>query len=235
MNYDDDFLANILMGNTEIGNTELGESLRGMQEANYLGASQKALTQLRGALGQVALQNFGRHVPMQKRIPPAFKDSTQLGILCEGSFVPSNFSATSKPTIFGDTRVQVSFKPTKAILTESLIFTWSNDTLGETQTAANVTDASDLLLTQAFAGAINCFPNAPNQRNGVSGQTFSSGSLGNGISWPTLNTGQDVSVGFAIRKTALFQGQPPAGYSQSDLIQIDIEVNFNLLGPQIRA
>lgn len=217
----------------------LGESLRGMQESNLgnteIGAAQKALTQLRGALGQLANTRFNQHAPLQKPLRSPYKDSTQIGIRATGTFTPGNFlGASTLPVVSGVTRVYKSFKPTKAILTESLIVTFANDSLGTATKAAAVSDSSDLVLVSAFAGADNCFPNAPNQDNGIPGQAFANNSLGNGISWPTINGGIDMTVQFAIEPTALFQTQPPPGFTTDDITLIIVNVRFALLGPSLR-
>lgn len=219
----------------------LGESLRGMQEADHMGnveigaAQRQALTQLRGALGQLTAARFAKHAPVQKTLRPAYKDSTQIGIKCSGIFGPTAWTgSTALPQISGTTRVYESFKPTKAIVTENLIVTFQNDSLGTVTRAAAVSDSSDIVLVSAFAGAKNCFPNAPNQDNGIPGQAFANNSLGNGISWPTINGGIDMNVAFAIEQSVLYQVQPPAGFSIDDIVQVQVSVRFALLGPSLR-
>ena len=213
--------------------SEIGESLRGMQ-ATQIGAAQRALHQLRGALGQLAGQHFGAHAPVSKQMRSPYKDSTQIGISMSGTFTTTSWAGSSLPTISGLTRVYKSFKPTKAILTELVLVTFSNASLGPRVVAAAVQDSADLVLTSAFSGADNCFPTAPTEANGLSGAAFSPNALGNGISWPTVNGGIDLTVGFSIEQTAMFQVAPPAGYTSSDITQIVVKARFNLWGPSLR-
>lgn len=217
----------------------LGESLRGMQDTHVgnfseIGAAQKALHQLRGALGQLAGQRFAAHAPVSKQMRSPYKDSTQIAISCTGTFTAQSWSGSALPQVSGLSRVYKSFKPTKAIVTELVKVTFTNSTLGAKTKAMMVADSADLVLVQAFSGADNCFPNAPNEANGISGPTFSNVSLGNGISWPTINGGIDMSVAFAVEDTILYQVEPPAGYTTDDITSVVVKVRFNLLGPSLR-
>lgn len=225
MSWDDD----IHMGSY----SEIGESLRGMQDT-AVGQAQRALAQLRGSLGTLAQQKFAPHAPLQKQMRSPYKDSTQIGISATGTFTLQSWSASVLPTVSGLTRVYKSFKPTKAILTEIVTTTFSNDTLGATTKVASVGDAADLVLVQAFSGADNCFPNAPTESNGISGPTFSFNSLGNGISWPTINGGIDMTVAFAVEQSVVYQVEPPSGYTTDDITSIVVKLRFNLLGPSLR-
>jgi hypothetical protein len=213
--------------------SEIGESLRGMQDTQ-VGAVQHATAQLRGALGQLAQARFGAHAPVSKRMRSPYKDSTQIGISATGTFTLASWAGSSLPQISGLTRVYKSFKPTKAILTELVTTTFSNSTLGATTVVNYVPDASDLVLVQAFSGADNCFPNAPTEANGIAGPTFANNSLGNGISWPTINGGIDMTVGFAVEQSVAFVATPPAGYTQADITSVVVKLRFNLLGPSLR-
>jgi hypothetical protein len=213
--------------------SEIGESLRGMQDT-HVGAVARATQQLRGALGQLAQARFGAHAPVSKQMRSPYKDSTQIGISATGTFTLASWSGSSLPQISGLTRVYKSFKPTKAILTEMVTTTFSNSTLGATTVVNYVPDASDLVLVQAFSGADNCFPNAPTEANGIAGPTFANNSLGNGISWPTINGGIDMTVGFCVEQSAAFIATPPAGYVQADITSVLVKLRFNLLGPSLR-
>lgn len=222
----------------------LGESLRGMQETEIgnveignveIGAAQRQLRQLRGGLGQLAANRFNRHAPLQRPVRPAYKDSTQIGIKCQGTFTPSTWTGSSTlPQVTGRTRVYESFKPTKAIVTENILVTFETASLGAVTRAANVSDASDLILVSAFAGAKNCFPTAPDQDTGISGAAFANNSLGNGISWPTINGGIDMVVQFGVEQSVIYQITPPTGYTSDDITSIVVTVRFNLLGPSLR-
>lgn len=213
--------------------SEIGESLRGMQDT-AVGAAAKALHQLRGALGQMAGQKFGAHAPLAKTMRSPYKDSTQIGISATGTFTLQSWSGSVLPQVSGLTRVYKSFKPTKAILTEMVTIVFENDTLGATTRVASVADSADLVLVQAFSGADNCFPNAPTESNGISGPTFANNSLGNGISWPTINGGIDMTVAFAVEQSVVFQVTPPTGYTSDDITSIAVKLRFNLLGPSLR-
>jgi hypothetical protein len=217
-----------------LGNfSEIGESLRGMQDS-HMGAAAAALRQLRGSLGALAGQRFAPHAPTQKTMRSPYKDSTQIGIKLTGTFTLQSWAGSTLPQISGLTRVYKSFKPTKAILTELVTVTFSNTTLGATTRVASVGDAADLVLVQAFSGADNCFPNAPTEASGVPGPTFANNSLGNGISWPTINGGIDMTVGFAVEQSIVFQVAPPAGYTSDDITQVSVTARFALLGPSLR-
>ena len=215
-----------------LGNVEIGESLRGLNE--LIGALQARKLQLGAGLGAAAQSRFGRHAPLQRTLRSPYKDGTQISIKCQGTFYPSSWSGTTLPTVSGLTRVYKSFKPEKAILTEIVIATYQNDSLGTRTKSTPVTNASDLVMTSAFAGADNCFPNAPTEDNGIAGPTFANTSLGNGISWPTINGGIDMTVGFAIEETAQYAVDPPSGYTQDDLVSLVVKVRLALLGPSLR-
>lgn len=223
----------------------LGESLRGPQRTDYLGnyeigAAQRQLSNIRGQLGQLArnqaMSKFARHAPMQQRVRPAYKDSTQFGIECSGTFAVAAWSNsnTTLPTVTGKTRVYESFKSAKVISDEQLILTYSNDSLGDTSIAVDVSDAGDLKLIGVFAGAKNCFPTAPDQSTGISGRALANNSLGNGISWPTVNGGIDVVITFAVRRTAIYRGTPPTGYTSADLSTVEVLATLNLFGESLR-
>ena len=224
MGWDEDF---------HVGNfSEIGESLRGMQDAS-VGAAAKQVA-LRGALGALAQHRFGGHAPVSKQMRAPYKDSGQISIKCTGTFTPQNWNASALPVITGLTRVYKSFKPAKAIVTEIIKTTYQNDSAGPVTVATSVSDASDLVLVSAFSGADNCFPNAPSESTGMAGPVFANNSLGNGISWPTINGGIDMTISFAIEDTVLFRNVPPAGFTSDDITSVTLVVRFGLLGPQLR-
>lgn len=217
----------------------LGESLRGMQHTEMgmnteIGAALQQ-AKLRGALGQLAGQHFNSHAPLQRTLRSPYKDSTQIAIKCTGTFTASNWTgSTQLPQVNGLTRVYQSFKPSKAIVTEIILVTFENSAMGTTTVAADVENAGDTVLVQAFAGSINCFPNAPNPDNGIPGPALAFNALGNGISWPTINGGIDMSVAFALEQTCLFRATPPAGYTSGDITQVVVTVRLTLMGPSLR-
>lgn len=215
----------------------IGESIRGMQDSmgnTEIGAA--ARRQLSGALGQLAGKRFDNHAPIQKELRSPYRDSTQLGVLCVGTVTPSQYALDTNPLpqITGHSRAYQSFKPEKIIMTEVLIATFTNASSVTVKVAASVPDASDLVLVQAYSGNKNCFPNAPDDSNGISGAAFAFNALGNGISWPTINPGIDVSAGVAIEETVLYRVVPPDGYTTDDLVTVKVKVRINIFGPQLR-
>jgi hypothetical protein len=215
-----------------------GEAVRGMQDAHVgsyseIGAAAK-LAKLRGALGQLATNHFAPHAPVSKQMRSPYKDSTQISISCSGLFTPANWNASALPTISGASRVYKSFKPAKAILTETITVVYQNSSQASRTKARSVTDAADLVLTAAFSGADNCFPNAPNEANGIHGPALANVAYGNGISWPTINGGIDMSVTFAIDQTVLFQIDPPDGFTDEDIVSVKVVARLALMGPSLR-
>jgi len=221
MSWDDD---DVSLG----GDVEIGESLRGLNA--LVGALQRRQVQQRGGIGEAAAARFGAH-KRQMRSP--YRDGTQISIKCENTFTPANWESTSLPTVSGLTRVYKAFKPEKAILTELVIATFTNDSGSRTK-SRTVDGAADLVMVSAFSGADNCFPNAPTENNGIAGPTFANNSLGNGISWPTINGGIDMTVAFAIEETVKYAVDPPSGYTDEDLASLKVIVRFALLGPSLR-
>ncbi len=216
-------------------NTEIGESLRGMQQT-AMGAAAAQRRQLGGALGQLAQNHFARNMPVQKEIRSPFKDSTQMGVLVTGTVTPQQYVVDTNPIpiLSGKSRAYQSFKPEKLIVTEILIATFTNASDETVKVAASVSDASDLVIVQAFSGNMNCFPNAPDETSGVSGAAFAYNALGNGISWPTINPGIDVSASVGVEETVLYRAVPPDGFTTDDLVSVKIKIRLNIFGPQLR-
>lgn len=143
------------------------------------------------------------------------------------------------PQMQGVTRVYKSFKPQKCIVTELVTSTFSGEGLPDLVLQTMVSDASDLVMVHAFCGADNCFPSAPSEHNGISCAVFASSSLGNGIQWPVVNGGIDMTIGLAIEPSVLFRapgncsscghGEHPKGY---DLLpsKITVKARVNFLG-----
>lgn len=207
--------------------SEIGEALRGLQDSE-IGASAQQLAGMRGQLAG----RFAPHAPVSKVMRSPYKDSTQIGIKCTGTFAPAAWAnQSSLPVVSGLTRVYKSFKPTKAIVTELITATFQDAQQNVTTISVSVPDGSDLVLVSAFSGADNCFPNAPSESNGIAGVAFANNSLGNGISWPTINGGIDMSVQFAIESTVLSRVAAPAN---TTLQSVFVSVRFNLLGPSLR-
>lgn len=221
-----------LEDDVHMGNVEIGESLRGMQDQDHIGAAR--LAGVRGNLAALAAGRFGPHAPVQKTLRSPFKDSTQIGISATGTFTPDSWGGSSLPTVTGRSRVYKSFKPAKAVVTELLTVTFHTASLGDTTRSRMLTTADDTVLISAFAGADNCFPNAPDESNGIAGPTFSNNALGVGISWPTINGGIDMTVTFAIESSALYEIDPPSGYTSDDISSVVCKIRMMLLGPSLR-
>ncbi len=237
--------------------SHIGESIRGLQsQLAMLGAYVEPNDELVGGgyfeevlgagaprgsavqrLAQAqAMQRLGRHAPTTHLVPSQYKDSNGFGIEVRGVVLAGQFSSAAGaqyPTVPGSTRAFVSIKPQKLILDEDLIFTWENST-GATRTAASVDNAADLMLVSAFVGNKNVFATAPTQSTGFSGRALSNVALGNGISWPTVNPGIDVVVTLGIKPTAQYRSAPPSGYTQADLVSIELIANLNIFGEQLR-
>lgn len=216
------------------GNTEIGESLSGMQRSR-VGAAPRA--RLQGQLAQLAGNHFGGHAPLQKEIRSPFKDSTQMGVLVTGTVTPAQYTVDTNPIpiLSGKSRAYQSFKPEKLIVTEIGIATFTNPSTGDAvKVAFSVPDASDLVIVQAFSGNMNCFPNAPDETSGVSGAAFAYNALGNGISWPTINPGIDVSASVGVEETVLYRATPPDGFTTDELTSVKVKIRLNIFGPQLR-
>lgn len=233
----------------------IGESLRGLQsQLNMLGYSPHSneevlgddFEELLGAaaaaprgsalqrLGQAAaLQRLGRHAPTTHVVPSQYKDSNGFGISITGTILVGQFSATQYPTVSGNTRAFVSIKPQKLILDEDLIFNWENSS-GTATTVASVDNAGDLVLISAYVGNKNVFATAPTQGTGFSGRALSNVALGNGVSWPTVNPGIDVTVTVGVKTTAQYRSAPPSGFSQADLVSVQLICQLNVFGEQLR-
>ena len=220
-------------------NVSLGESLRGMQRGANIGGNVEigaAQRPLGGAMAALAGNRFGGHAPLQKELRSPYRDSTQLGILIVGTVTPSQYvsDTAALPILSGQSRAYQSFKPEKMIMTEILIATYTNASDTTVKRAASVSDASDLVLVQAYAGNYNCFPNAPSETTGIAGAAFAYNAYGNGISWPTINPGIDVSAGVAVEETVLYRTTPPDGFTIDDLVSVKVKIRINIFGPQLR-
>lgn len=222
MSYDDDIY--------------LGESVRGLSSGPALmGMNTEIGAAQSPALRQMAQARFGQHAPLNKVLRSPYKDGTQIAIKATGTILSTAFDNTDiLPTVTGATRLFQSFKPEKAIASEVLIGTYTNGSDVTAKSATAVVDLGDIVLVQAYSGSLNCFPNAPNESNGIPGTAFRADSLGNGISWPTLNTGVDMSITWAVEESVLYRLTPPTGYTQADLVSVKVIIRLALFGPSLR-
>lgn len=161
------------------------------------------------------------------------------GWALEGLNVPQ---IATLPQVSGITRVYKGFRPQRCIVSEMVTATFSGKGLPDLVRHERVEDASDLVLVQCFAGAENCFPNAPTEANGICGAVFAASS-GIGISWPPFESGTDVAVAFAIEPTILTRASGRCGgcgqggrFEGYDVIpsSIKLKVRVNFLGPSLR-
>lgn len=210
----------------------VGESLRGMQSSHLGNYSEIGAGARGGALAQLA-QRFNPHAPVSKRMRSPYRDSTQISISATGTFTVDSWAGSVLPTLSGLTRVYKSFKPEKAILTEYVSVLFQNSVTSKVR-SVYVREAADLVLTSAFSGADNCFPNAPTEATGIPGPALANIAYGNGISWPTINGGIDMTVTFACEPTTIHEVDPPDGFTDDDIVQIVVKARLALLGPSLR-
>ena len=170
---------------------------------------------------------------------PVLGQSTQFGVECNGELKPTDWSPgvhASLPTVTGRTRLYESFKPIRVVADEQLIVTFHNAKLSDDHisVAVDVPNAGDLKLIGVFAGAKNCFPSAPDQTTGVSGESLAARSLSNYVDWPVIRGGCDLVISFAIRRTAVFRATPPTGYGCADITSIEVMTALSLFGRSVR-
>ena len=226
MRYDDD-------DDIDVGNVEIGDSTRGMQRDDFVGAA-TALKQLRGSLSQLAGSRFNAHQPINRRLRSQYRDSGQIGINISQTFTPQTDPALwQNVPLSGQSVVYTSFKPNRVVVNELLMVSYLNGSTPGT-VVASVPDGSDLLLSGAFSGSINVFPNAPNAATAINCAALQAQAFGVGISWPTVNPGIPVSINLLLLNSALFRATLPSGVSVTDITSITVNVYFSMFGPQLR-
>ena len=137
------------------------------------------------------------------------------------------------PTVSGKERVYQTFKPQKLVLDETLVATFAS-ARDSAEVAATPDEASDLVLVSLYVGNVNCFPYAPDFRNGLSGRALGVRSVVCAVSLPTVYGGLDVQYSAAVTKTALYRLVPPEGFTTGDLVSLRVEARLNLFGPGLR-
>lgn len=215
---------------------EIGDSTHGMQVHEMMGAAQ--LRQLRRALGQNLQQRYGSHQPATKNVPSQYRDSGQISInvtspaiaVTTGTFAAGGWNNVA---VTGASTVYTSFKPNRIVLTEQIIATFTNSA-GSSIVAGESATAADIMLSGAFSGSLNTFPNAPSATTGIHGPAIAANAFGVGISWPTVNAGIPVTANFLILQTALFRVAPPSGYVTTQLSSFFVNIYFAMFGPQLR-
>ena len=134
----------------------------------------------------------------------------QVVLMARGTLLASAWGGSVAPSISGSTRARRSLKPQKALVDESLVFTFKNEK-GEAKVGIDVADANDLLLASAFAGDGNCLP------------------LTNG-GWPTIGADVDLTVKWTVLKTAIHRAPPPPGYTSADIHSVEVIASLSLFG-----
>ena len=64
-------------------------------------------------------------------------------------------------SVTGASTVYTSFKPNRIVLTEQIIATFTNASGVASVVAGESATAADIMLSGAFSGSLNTFPNAP--------------------------------------------------------------------------
>ncbi len=151
------------------GRYEIGDATRGMQRHDMMGAQQ--LNQLRRGLQRpqsrppvppAVAERYGSHQPASREVPSQYRDSGQISINVSQTFAVSSSSFTSWTDVqtSGASTVYTSFKPNRIVLTEQVIATFTASG-ASVIVAAESSTASDIMLSGAFSGSLNTFPNAP--------------------------------------------------------------------------
>lgn len=194
--------------------------------------AQGELREVRNALDRLARERFHAGPPLTKNVRGRLRDSTQLGIQCDGVFSPRDWTlGPALPVVQGVARLYASFKPEKAIVSETLVATFDGP-LGQTSRAATVADNGDVTMTSLWCGASNLIA------GGIKGSGLSplspnsSGNLGGLL--PDVPAGLDITAAFEVDASALRQVDPPPGYSYDDLVSLKVQVRLNLIGSVLR-
>jgi len=137
----------------------------------------------------------------------------QLFVVASRSIRPSDFEEHGVlPELGTSARVYKFFKPTKCVLSESIEATFRGDSLPDKTIIEHVTNNDDIMLWQVYCGADNCFPCEPAPENCIPGAVFAANSVGNEVSWPSINPGINFTIGFLIDSSVLSRVQAQSGY-----------------------
>jgi hypothetical protein len=222
-----------------VGSREEIGANEGMQSGpgDMVGARQ--LQALRRALGTNLQQRYGSHQPATKNVPSQYRDSGQISInvsspaiaVSSSTFLAGGWNNVS---VTGASTVYTSFKPNRIVLTEQIIATFSTSALGTVIVAGESDTAADIMLSGAFSGSLNTFPNAPSATTGIHGPAIAANAFGVGISWPTVNSGIPVTANFLVLQTALFRVAAPTPFSTTNLTSFFVNIFLAMFGPQLR-
>lgn len=148
------------------------------------------------------------------------QETTQVGILCEGTFRAADWDAGPLPKISGRCRVNRSFTPTRVGITEIITATFAGTDRNEAL-SVEVEDCSDLILISSSEEADNEVP--AKTLAAIGGRLHK-------VRWPPIGKGGHASASFAVERTVLHRIMP-AGFSLEDLIDIRVRARLVAFGP----
>ena len=164
-------------------------------------------------------------------------ETTQTGLTLRGSFEQKAFADESRlPSIGGSSRIYTSFRPTRLVLTEHVTAELVHRRCGRRSVSFDVANSSDLVLTRAFAGCLSCFPNAPSQDSGISGNAFSSTSLQQ-MCWPVFTSGTEASFTLAVEPSVFerVRAHVPSDWSDAVVERVHVRARLSMFGPVVSA
>ena len=137
------------------------------------------------------------------------------------------------PTAFGSETGYISFKPHRIVLIATAEATYTGKNLEDKKVYVELSQANHVMLTGAFSGSLNTFPNAPRSGYGVHGPVFGTQAIGVGLAWPTVNAGIPVSASFEVLESVLGCFVAPEGYDKTPRT-ITVKILMAMFGPQLR-
>jgi hypothetical protein len=151
--------------------------------------------------------------------------TTPIGILCEGTFKPSDFDSDKPPQISGKTLVSQSFLPRFVGITESITATFESENYEAMRQAVikEVETCGDLVLLQNFGEELP----------GIPAQMLAANNGWHPVTWPAVHRGVHATMHFGIERSALHRIQPPLGFTWKDLVSVHVRVRVGIFGPRI--
>ena len=131
--------------------------------------------------------------------------------------------------IFLEQLVYVGFFPNKVHTIEWATAIFSGKNLPDVEITIHVPNADDLLLLSAFAGANNCFPNAPCKNTGIPCAALNSTE----ISWPSVFSGKKTLITLSVDQSVLSRFTAPPGYNPIPS-KLTITAHISLFGKELR-
>lgn len=139
------------------------------------------------------------------------------------------------PWAEGSATVYVGLRPMKVIATEHVAATYRAVDGTKPNVTVRVTkEASDVVLTTAFAGPYNLCPNAMCEANGIPGEHLAPNALGNGVSWAEAKQNSTLVLNYQILPSIFNATQAPEGYSPIPS-KIEVKIRTTLFGPRVEA